>query len=109
MFSKDKLTLQINLLGSMQARVGEETAEFRTDAERVLLAYLAVHQGNPQRRDTLAGVLSPDRPDKDALTYLRNRLTRLRSALRDEESAPPWLDVDRKQITLLSAIQTHNI
>ncbi|MFZ1399386.1 MAG: BTAD domain-containing putative transcriptional regulator, partial [Candidatus Promineifilaceae bacterium] len=92
--------LRIEMLGALQVKVGEETAVFRTDAERVLLAYLATHQGQPQRRDTLAGLLSPDRPDKEALTYLRNRLTRLRSFIGDDSATPPYLDSDRKQITL---------
>lgn len=100
MGNRSKLTLEIEMLGPLQVRVREVAAEFRTDAERVLLAYLAAHQGIPQRRDTLAGLLSPDRPDTEALTYLRNRLTRLRSALGDDEATPPWFDVDRKQITL---------
>ncbi|MCP5099491.1 MAG: hypothetical protein GY943_28380, partial [Chloroflexi bacterium] len=93
-------TLQINLLGSLQVTVGEKTAVFRTDALRVLLAYLAAHQGIPQRRDILAGLLSPDRPNKEALTYLRNRLTRLRRVLSDDTAVPPYLDIDRKQIAL---------
>ncbi len=92
--------LRIKLLGSLQVKVGEDTAVFRTDAERTLLAYLAAHQGKPQRRDTLAGLLSPDRPDKEALTYLRNRLTRLRKVIGDDEANPPWLEIDRKQIAL---------
>ncbi len=92
--------LQINMLGPLKVTIGGETAVFRTDALRTLLAYLAAHQGTPQRRDTLAGLLSPDRPDKEALTYLRNRLTRLRDALGDDAATPPWFDVDRKQITL---------
>ena len=92
--------LHINLLGPMHVRVGDKTAVFRTDALRILLAYLAAHQGIPQRRDTLAGLLSPDRPDKEALTYLRNRLTRLRAAVEDDKAIPPWFDIDRKQIAL---------
>lgn len=88
------------MLGPLQVTVGGETAEFRTDAMRVLLAYLAAHQGTPQRRDTLAGLLSPDRPDQEALTYLRNRLTLLRKAIKDAEVARPWLELDRKQIAL---------
>ncbi|MEM7331406.1 MAG: BTAD domain-containing putative transcriptional regulator [Chloroflexota bacterium] len=92
--------LKINLLGPMHVTVGGETAVFRTDALRVLLAYLAAHQGTPQRRDTLAGLLSPDRPDKEALTYLRNRLTRLRKSIGDENASPPYFDIDRKQIAL---------
>lgn len=92
--------LRIEMMGALRVKVGEKTAVFRTDALRVLLAYLAVHQGSPQRRDTLAGLLSPDRPDKEALTYLRNRLTRLRKVIGDDQATPPYLDIDRKQITL---------
>ena len=88
------------MLGSLHVKVSGETAVFRTDAERTLLAYLAIHQGRPQRRDTLAGLLSPDRADKEALTYLRNRLTRLRRSLGDNQATPPWLEIDRKQIAL---------
>lgn len=92
--------LQISMLGPFTVRVGNRSIAFRTDAERALLAYLAAHQGVPQRRDTLAALLSPDRPDQEALTYLRNRLTRLRSALGDAAMNVPWLESDRKQITL---------
>jgi len=92
--------LRIEMLGPLMVTVGGKPAAFRTDAERALLAYLATYQGLPQRRDTLTAQLSPDRGDSDALTYLRNRLTRLRSALGDDKAVPPWLDVDRKQITL---------
>ncbi|MCB9138213.1 MAG: hypothetical protein H6642_07700 [Caldilineaceae bacterium] len=92
--------LQISMLGPLWVTVDGHSAAFRTDAERVLLAYLAVHQGIPQRRDTLAALLSPDRSDKDALTYLRNRLTRLRRALDDDKATPARIEADRKQIAL---------
>ena len=101
-------TLHINLLGPLTVTINHRAATFRTDAERVLLAYLAAHQGTPQRRDTLAGLLSPDRGDADALTYLRNRLTRLRAAIGDNEATPPWLTIDRKQITLRSGNDAGN-
>ena len=90
------------MLGPLQVRLAGAAAAFRTDAERALLAYLAAHQGRAQRRDTLAGLLAPDRPDAEALTYLRNRLARLRDAIGDEHAAPPWLGIDRKQIALRS-------
>ncbi len=92
--------LRINLLGPLQVTVGDYPAEFRTDALRVLLAYLAARQGVPQRRDTLAALLSPNRGDRDALTYLRNRLTRLRRTLSDDAATPPWFVIDRKEIAL---------
>lgn len=97
---KNKPALKIELLGSLQVHVGQGVVAFRTDAERVLLAYLAVQQTVPCRRDTLTGLLSPDRPDTEALTYLRNRLSRLREAVGDDKALPPWFDIDRKQITL---------
>ncbi|MCB0077833.1 MAG: tetratricopeptide repeat protein [Anaerolineales bacterium] len=93
-------TLQISLLGPLQVRLSGVPAHLRTDAMRVLLAYLARHEGVPQRRDRLADLLSPDRPNPAALTYLRNRLTLLRKALKDDEAVPPWFMVDRKQIML---------
>ena len=93
-------TLQISLLGPLTVTINDHPAAFRTDAERALLAYLAMRQGVPQRRDTLAGLLSPERNDSAALTYLRNRLTRLRAALGDDAAALPWFVADRKQIAL---------
>lgn len=92
--------LRIEMLGPLQVTVEGKGVEFRTDAERALLVYLAAHPGAPQRRDTLAGLLSPDRADQEALTYLRNRLTRLRAALGDHATTPPWLEIDRKEIAL---------
>lgn len=94
------MVLRIELLGALQVTVDGNTAVFRTDALRVLLAYLAAHRGTPQRRDRLAGLLAPDKPDKEALTYLRNRLTRLRKAVGDDVATRPWFDIDRKQIGL---------
>jgi predicted ATPase/DNA-binding SARP family transcriptional activator len=97
--------LEIALLGPLQVRLNGQEADFRTDAERALLVYLAAYQGQAQRRDTLAGLLSPERADVEALTYLRNRLTRLRSAIGDEQAGASWLDLDRKQITLRASEQ----
>lgn len=76
--------LRIFLLGTFQVVRGGEAAAFKTDAARVLLAYLAAQQKRPIRRDALATLLSPDRPNREALTYLRNRLTRLRQAIGDQ-------------------------
>ncbi|MEZ4662977.1 MAG: BTAD domain-containing putative transcriptional regulator [Caldilineaceae bacterium] len=59
-------TLHISLLGPLTVTIDNQPAAFRTDAERALLAYLAMHQGISLRRDTLAGLLSPDRGDSGA-------------------------------------------
>lgn len=100
MRNADQPTLTIQLLGPLQVRVGEHEATFRTDAERALLAILAAHQGAAQRRDTLAALLSPDRPDVEALTYLRNRLARLRDALLARSAWTEALAVAQRQLQL---------
>lgn len=94
------MLLSISLLGPFHVNLNGDDASFRTDAERALLAYLAAHQATPLRRDALAALLSPERDDSEALTYLRNRLTRLRDSLADDSADPPWLAIDRKQIAL---------
>ncbi|RME56677.1 MAG: regulator, partial [Caldilineae bacterium] len=53
------MSLSISLLGPLHVTLAGEPVSFRTDAQRVLLAYLAAHQGVPVRRDALAGLLSP--------------------------------------------------
>lgn len=94
------MLLSISLLGPFHVNLNGDDVAFRTDAERALLAYLAAHQTIPLRRDALAALLSPERDDSEALTYLRNRLTRLRGSLADDAADPPWLAIDRKQIAL---------
>lgn len=53
--------LQLSLLGTFQATVGEQrVTAFPTDKVRALLAFLAVEAGMPHRRETLAMLLWPD-------------------------------------------------
>jgi hypothetical protein len=60
--------LAISLLGPFQvARDGEPATGFQSATARALLAYLALHAGVPCPRETLAGLLWPERPDAQAL------------------------------------------
>ncbi|MEM7800901.1 MAG: BTAD domain-containing putative transcriptional regulator [Chloroflexota bacterium] len=95
------MSLSITLFGPFSvAKDGQPITTFRTDALRALLAILALERGRAQRRESLAHLLSPERPDKEALTYLRNRLTRLRKTIGDEKADPPYLEINRKEIML---------
>lgn len=96
------LSLSIQLFGPFTVTEGENDSPlaFRTDALRALLAILALERGKPLRREALASLLAPDRPDKEALTYLRNRLTRLRKTIGDDKADPPYLEINRKEILL---------
>ncbi len=93
--------LQIRLLGPLQVERNElPIIDFKTDATRALLGLLATQRGM-QRRDVLATRLAPpDKTDAAALKYLRLALDRLRNALRDRVSDPPFLLINRKELGL---------
>ncbi|MGD9146963.1 MAG: alpha/beta hydrolase, partial [Anaerolineae bacterium] len=57
--------LSICLLGPLQVTLdGKPVTSFESDKVRALLAYLAVEVGQPHRREKLAGLLWPDRPER---------------------------------------------
>ena len=77
--------LAVRLLGGFQVELdGEAVYAFKTDKARALLAYLVVESARPHRRETLAALLWPDRPDAVARANLRQALSYLRQALRDD-------------------------
>ena len=74
--------LSVRLLGGYQVQLdGETIRDFGTDKARALLAYLIVEAGRPHRREALAGLLWPERPDTVARTNLRQALARVQRAL----------------------------
>ena len=91
--------LNISLLGSFQALLGEEPlVAFESDKARALLAYLAVEADRPHRRDSLAGLLWSDTPEHKARRSLRGALANLRQLLHDQEAQPPYFDITRQTI-----------
>ena len=74
--------LCLSLLGPFQATLGGvPIASFESDKVRALLAYLAVEAEQPQRRERLAGLLWPDRPEHSSRNNLRYALSNLREPL----------------------------
>ena len=64
--------LTLSLLGPLQVALGDRQVKgFKSNKVRALLAYLAVEADRPHRRETLAGLLWPEWPDRDALGNLR--------------------------------------
>jgi len=120
--------LSISLLGTYSVLLGDtEIAGFDSDKARALLAYLVVEGGRPHRRETLAGLLWPDRPERAARHNLSQALLNLRALLGDtangendarrilvadrqtvrfDERSEYWLDVTQFA-TLLDASETH--
>jgi DNA-binding SARP family transcriptional activator len=76
--------LAIRLLGPFQVTPDREPVTgFASDKVRALLAYLAVTAGRPHRRETLAGLLWPEYPERSARAALRNALANLRRMIGD--------------------------
>ena len=91
--------LSISLLGSFQVMLdGQLVTGFKSNKVRALLAYLAVEADRPHRRESLAGLLWPDWPDRDALSNLRYALSDLRGAIGDRQAEPPFLLITRDSI-----------
>ncbi|MFQ5858224.1 MAG: BTAD domain-containing putative transcriptional regulator, partial [Anaerolineae bacterium] len=84
--------LSLSLLGSVQVTLDEEPVTgFKYDKVRALLAHLVVEADRPHRRDLLAGLLWPDRPERAARVSLRQSLAVLRRAIGDHRAEPPFL------------------
>jgi DNA-binding SARP family transcriptional activator len=92
-----KLTLA--LLGTPRLSLGEESLDdvFYEKVE-ALLAYLAVENNRPHRREVLAELFWPDLSDDHARSNLRYALYKLREALRDKHNDVPFLMVNRTSI-----------
>ena len=84
--------LSLSLLGPFQATLdGEPVAGFESDRVRALLAYLAVEPDRPQRRETLIGLLWPERTERSARQNLSQALFNLRRVIGDRDAELPFL------------------
>jgi DNA-binding SARP family transcriptional activator len=82
--------LSVRLFGPFQVALdGEAVTGFATDKGRALLAYLVVEADRPHRRESLAGLLWPDYPERSARTSLRSALANLRQVIGDAAASPP--------------------
>ena len=91
--------LALSLLGPFEATLdGEPVRGFESAKVQALLAYLAVEADRPHRRDSLAALLWPDRPDRAARNNLRRALGSLRKTIGDRQAEKPFLLVTREMI-----------
>ena len=93
--------LAISLLGSFSVTLEDRPQiAFATDKVRALLAYLAVESGRPHRREALAALFWPDRPEGMAHNSLRQALFQLRQALKDCQGVLGCLQLESTDVQL---------
>ncbi len=101
--------LSLRLLGPFQVTLDDNpVTHFESIKEPALLAYLAAEPDLPQRREALAELLWPERPEAAARANLRHTLANLRRAIGDQGPAGtrvgadlrvrPCLIVDRETV-----------
>jgi DNA-binding SARP family transcriptional activator len=95
--------LSIALLGPLRVLLdGAPVVGFESDKVRALLAYLALESDRPHRRESLAGLLWPGRPETDARHDLSQALYSLRRAI-GGDADPPLLAANYHTIQFNSA------
>ena len=88
--------LSIRLFGPPQFNLnGHSFNQHLLAKSQALLAYLAIKSEAIHRRDTLAGLLWPDRSDKAALASLRQAISQLRSTI------PQYLQITARTLQFL--------
>ena len=96
--------LSISLLGTCRIILdGKPVTALESDKVRGLLAYLAVEDGRPHRREALATLLWPDAAPQNARQNLRRALYNLRQALEGHKPEGQYLDASRQTIELKPA------
>ena len=93
------MALKISLFGPFHVILdGQIVTQFRSDPIRALFTYLVMDAGTPYRREALAGLLWPDKPEATALHNLRQALNVLRKVLGDKQADRPFLEITRKNV-----------
>jgi len=91
--------LEISLLGANQIRLNAQTIlNVGGDKPLALLFYLVMENNRPHRREFLAGMFWPEQSADKSLHNLRQALTSLRKAIRDDEADIPCLSIQRDTI-----------
>jgi predicted ATPase/DNA-binding SARP family transcriptional activator len=96
--------LSLALLGPLKVTLGRKpVAGFESDKVRALLVYLVVESERAHRRESLAGLLWPELPERAARHNLSQALFNLRRAIADQIADPPFLLITRETVQFNAA------
>lgn len=92
--------VEIALLGGLSIRVGGRALQADYELCSLLLAWLALSEGRPRRREEIAQLLWPDAPAASGRRRLREILFRLRRGLGDADRLSPVLRSEGDQVAI---------
>jgi DNA-binding SARP family transcriptional activator len=91
--------IALSLFGTLQITLnGKPIRGFDSNKVRALFVFLAVEANQPHRRDALAELFWPDKPEGVGRNSLRQSLANLRKILGDHDSETPLLISSRDQV-----------
>ena len=91
--------LALKLFSDFKINLDDEiVVGIKTNKARALLAYLALEAGRSHRRSVLAEFFWPNKPAGAGRNSLKQALSNIRNTLEDQDSASPFLLVDREEI-----------
>lgn len=93
------ITWRIDLLGGFVLRRNGQQLHLPNRKDRLVLAYLAMHEGRAVPRERLSGLLWANRGEEQARASLRQSLAALRDAFADGEEGMP-LESNRETVML---------
>ena len=94
--------LSLRMLGPFRMHIDgqDRSGAFRTRKELALFAYLAAEAGHTHRREALAELFWPERPEGYARTNLRQALYGLRKAMGNGDL--PYLRITDDQVEFIA-------
>ena len=91
--------IAFSLFGTLQITLnGKPISGIDSDKVRALFVFLAVEADQTHRRDALAEIFWPDKPEGDGRKNLRQSLANLRKSIGDRGSASPFLISSRNKV-----------
>ena len=90
--------LELSLLGVLEITIHGKPLAMDSNFVRALLCYLAIEKDRPHRREALAEMLWPGKPEGGARNSLKQALSNLRKGLGDRKNASPFLLVSRDDV-----------
>jgi DNA-binding SARP family transcriptional activator/Leucine-rich repeat (LRR) protein len=95
---EEMAVLELSLLGPLEIAIHSEPIEVDSNYVRALLCFLVIEKHRPHRREALAEMFWPEKPEGVARNSLKQALSNLRKALGDRENASPYLLVSRDDV-----------